>query len=90
MGEASMKPKTLFESCNSLPAVLKTMEVPKREMAMGQKPNRIPSEHPNPTTKIGSKMGGAPKAPKWDPIGLTHSQSLGRRPRKQEALSTLA
>ena len=35
-------------------------------MAMGQnpKPNRTPSEHPNPTTKIGSKMGGAP-TPKW-------------------------
>ena len=27
-------------------------------MAMGQNPNRTPSEHPNPTTKIGSKMGG--------------------------------
>ena len=27
-------------------------------MAMGQNPNRTPSEHPNPTIKIGSKMGG--------------------------------
>ena len=28
---------------------------------MAQNPNRLaPSEHPNPTTKIGSKMGGAP------------------------------
>ena len=27
-------------------------------MAMGQDPNRTPSEHPNPTTQIGSKMGG--------------------------------
>ena len=27
-------------------------------MAMGQNPNRTPSEHPNPATKIGSKMGG--------------------------------
>ena len=27
-------------------------------MGMGQNPNRLaPSEHPNPTTKIGSKMG---------------------------------
>ena len=26
--------------------------------AMGQNPNRTPSEHPNPTTKIGYKMGG--------------------------------
>ena len=34
------------------------------DMAMGQKTNRTPSEHPNPTTKIGSKMGGAP-TPKW-------------------------
>ena len=35
-----------------------------------QNPNRLaPSEHPKPTTKIGSKMGGAP-TPKWDPIGF--------------------
>ena len=34
------------------------------QMAMGQNPNRTRSEHPNPTTKIGSKMGGAP-TPKW-------------------------
>ena len=26
-------------------------------MVMGQESNRSPSEHPNPTTKIGSKMG---------------------------------
>ena len=35
-------------------------------MAMGQKPNRTPSEHPNPTTKIKPKMGGNyiyPKVP---------------------------
>ena len=25
---------------------------------MGQNPNRTPSEHPNPTTKIGPKLGG--------------------------------
>ena len=37
-------------------------------MAMGQNPNRSPSEHPNPTTKISSKMAGAP--PKWYPIGF--------------------
>ena len=32
-------------------------------------------------TKIGSKMGGAPKTPKWDPIGFdTHSQiQIGSR-----------
>ena len=35
----------------------------------GLKP-RTPREHPNPTTKIGPKMGGAPKTPKWDPIGF--------------------
>ena len=28
------------------------------DMAMGQNPNRTPSEHTNPTTKIGSKMLG--------------------------------
>ena len=28
------------------------------DMAMGQNPNRTPSEHPNPTTKIGSTNGG--------------------------------
>ena len=28
-----------------------------------------PSEHPNPTTRIGSKMGGAP-TPNWDSIGF--------------------
>ena len=27
---------------------------------MGQNPNRTPGEHPNPTTKIGWKLGGAP------------------------------
>ena len=38
-------------------------------MAMGQIPNRTPREHPNPTTKIGSKMGGefTQSQPKWDP-----------------------
>ena len=35
---------------------------------MGQNPNGIPSKHPNPTTKIGSKMGGEfTYQPKWDP-----------------------
>ena len=42
-----------------------------QEMAMGQNPNRTPSEHPNPTTKIGSKMGGEfTYQPRWDPIGF--------------------
>ena len=36
-------------------------------MAMAQNPNRIPSEHPNPATKIGPKMGGEfTSPPKWD------------------------
>ena len=35
-----------------------------------------PSEHPNPTPKMGPKMGGAPKTPKWDPIGFdNHSHT---------------
>ena len=29
-------------------------------MIQNPKPNRTPSEHPNSTTRIGSKMGGAP------------------------------
>ena len=40
-------------------------------MAMGQKPHRTPSDHPNPTAKIGPKMGGEfTNQPKWDPIGF--------------------
>ena len=38
-------------------------------MAMGENPNRTRSEHPNPTTKIGSTMGGDFTS-KWDPIGF--------------------
>ena len=37
---------------------------PAKSTAVGQKPNRTPSEHPNPTTKIGSKMGGECTYPK--------------------------
>ena len=33
-------------------------------LAMGQNPNRNPSEHPNPTTKKGTKMGGEFTYPK--------------------------
>ena len=34
-------------------------------LAMGQNPNRLaPSEHPNPTTKLGSKLGGEYTYPK--------------------------
>ena len=42
-------------------------------VAMGQNPNRGPSEHPNPTTKIGSKMGAEFTYPKMVPLVLTHS-----------------
>ena len=35
--------------------------------------DRTPSEHPNPTTKIGSKMGGEFPYPKMVPLVLTHS-----------------
>ena len=49
-------------------------------MAMGQNPNRTPSEHPNPTTKIKPKMGGAP-TPKWDPIDFDPQQHVVIAPR---------
>ena len=46
-------------------AVLKGSDKFNGYVATCQNPNRLaPSEHPNPTTKIGSKMCGAP-APKW-------------------------
>ena len=43
-----------------------------REMwPMNQNPNRTPSQHPNPTTRTGSNMGGEfTYQPKWDPIGF--------------------
>ena len=45
---------------------LKAPEIP---LAMGQ--ISTPSERPNPTTKMGSKMGGEfTYQPKWDPIGV--------------------
>ena len=44
-------------------------------MAMGQNPNLLAhSEHPNPSTKIPTKMGGAFTYPKMVPLVLTHSQ----------------
>ena len=50
-------------------------------MGMGQNPNRTPSEHPNPTTKLGSKMGGEfTSQPKWIPLVLTHSHQFGPDP----------
>ena len=47
------------------------------QMAMGQNPNRTPSEHPNPTTRIGSKTGGEfTHQPKWDPMGFDNRSLL--------------
>ena len=40
----------------------------------GSKSGLILSEHPNPTTKIGSKMGGEFTYPKLVPLVLTHNQ----------------
>ena len=34
-----------------------------------------PSEHQPIPAKIGSEMGGAPKTPKWDPIGEANPES---------------
>ena len=42
-------------------------------MAMGQNPNRTPSEHPSPTTKIGPKTGGEFTYCKTVALVLTHS-----------------
>ena len=41
----------------------------------GSKP-RTPSEHPNPTTKIGSKIGGEFTYPTWDAIGFHPQPSV--------------
>ena len=49
------------------------------QMAMGQNPNRTPSEHPNPTTKIGSKMGDAPIS-KWYHWFGTMARWFGAQP----------
>ena len=41
------------------------------KLAVGQNPNRTPGEHPNPTTKKGSRMGSElTYQPKWDYIGF--------------------
>ena len=50
-------------------------------MAMGQNPNRTPSEHPNPTTKIGPKMGGdghrsKARTPSEQPMGAPKTPVL--------------
>ena len=41
----------------------------------GSKPRLSPSEHPNPTTQIGSRMGGAP-TPKCNPINFDHHSHI--------------
>ena len=46
---------------------------PQMWLGHGSKSNRTPSEHPNPTIKIGSKMGGEFTYPKMVPLVLTHS-----------------
>ena len=53
--------------------------LPQTYWPWGQK---SPSEHPNPTTKIGSKMGGAP-TPKWYPIGFDALNQLKAERRKE-------
>ena len=45
-------------------------------LKMGQTPNRAPSAHPNPPTKIGSNMGGA--ATPWDAIRFDRHRFFGR------------
>ena len=60
-----------------------------RHLAIGQNPNRTPSEHPNPTAKIGSKMGGEFTYPKLgSPLVLTHSH-LVLTPEKRKKGNTL-
>ena len=50
----------------------------RNDVAMGQNKNkkRTPSEHPNPTTKIDSKMGGEFTYPKMVPLALNHGHVL--------------
>ena len=36
----------------------------------------------NPTIKVGSKMGGAPKTPKWDTIGFDPQPNVTYPPSK--------
>ena len=50
---------------NRIPPVVCGLAPCKRQLDMGQEPNRIFSEHPNPTTKIGPKIGEFTYPPKW-------------------------
>ena len=58
--------------------------VPRSQLAMGQNPNRTPSERPNPITKIGSRMGGDFTHPNQNGISrltVLTTASLTRRAR---------
>ena len=60
------------------PALWFSFKNPKRnELPVGSKAKYTPSEDPNPTNTIGSKMGGAP-TPKWYPIGFDPQPHLGQ------------
>ena len=45
------------------------------DLAMGQNPNRTPSEHPNPHYNRPKWVVNSP-TPKWDPIGFDHRGHL--------------
>ena len=62
------------------PVCLSLPTLPHHHLAMGQNPNRSPSEHPNPTTKIGSKLGGEfTYQAKWDPKTVLTPRTTFRR-----------
>ena len=82
--------------CQLKPEPRDAMPCPKRgdgaHLAMGQNPNRTPSEHPSDSipTKIGSKMGGAPtpKRPKIVPLVLTHRKGTTGGSRTKNKIPT--
>ena len=60
-----------FDKAGRLTLTPRTPPREENQMAMGQNSGYPPSEHPNPTTKIGSRMGGEfTYQPKWDLIGV--------------------
>ena len=59
------------------------------DVAMGQNPKaRTPSEHPNPTTKIGSNMGEFTYQPKWD-MGFDDPSHVAWVRIKQRAVASM-
>ena len=50
---------------------------------MGQNPNRTPSEHPNPTTQIGSEMGGEFTYPTIHPLKWVLEWVVHRKPQNR-------